>query len=42
MAEHDRLTLAPVLVENFNAVLRFDKTHVTLPVGLSVAPLFSW
>jgi hypothetical protein len=31
MAEHERLTLAPVLVEDFNAVLRFNKAHVTLP-----------
>src|SRR5262245_50529762 len=30
MAEYNRLTLAPVLVEDFNAVLRFNKTHVTL------------
>ena len=31
MAERERLTLAPILVENFNAVLRFDKAHVALP-----------
>jgi hypothetical protein len=24
MAEHDRLTLAPVFVENLNAIFRFD------------------
>src|SRR5207302_8854927 len=28
MAEHDRLTLAPVLVENLNAVFGFDGIHV--------------
>src|SRR4051812_44748026 len=46
MAEHHRLTLAPVLVENFDAVLRFDKAHVTLPcrsfsctASLMVTPL---
>lgn len=32
VAEHDRLALAPVLVENLNAVLRFDKAHVSLLV----------
>ena len=30
VAEHDGLTLAPVLVIDFDAVLRFDKAHVTL------------
>src|SRR6476646_2229793 len=30
MAEHDGLTFAPVLVENLNAVFRFDTPHVTL------------
>ena len=29
VAEHDRLTLAPVLVIDFDAVLCFDKAHVT-------------
>src|SRR5580704_18395684 len=31
VAEHDGLTLAPVLVIDFDAVLRFDKTHVKHP-----------
>jgi hypothetical protein len=30
VAEHDRLALAPVLVKDLNAVLRFDKAHVSL------------
>ena len=29
MTEHNGLTLAPVLVKNFDAVLRFDKAHAT-------------
>src|SRR4051794_12630923 len=28
MAEHDRLTLAPILVENLDAVFRFDGIHL--------------
>jgi hypothetical protein len=31
MMEDNRLALAPVLVENLSAVLRFDKAHVSLP-----------
>src|SRR6516225_1235021 len=31
VAEHDGLTLAPVLVIDFDAVPRFDKAHVTHP-----------
>src|SRR5262252_2238832 len=31
MMEDNRLALAPVFVKNFNAVLRFDKAHVSLP-----------
>jgi hypothetical protein len=30
VAEHDRLALAPVLVKDLNAVLRFDNAHVSL------------
>src|SRR5262245_31653517 len=30
MAEHDGLPFAPILVEDFNAVFRFDETHVYL------------
>src|SRR5262249_35201926 len=41
VAEHDGLTLAPVFVKNFNAVLRFDKTHVTLP-DISVQMNVEW
>jgi hypothetical protein len=28
MTEHDRLTLAPVLVENLDAIFRFDGIHM--------------
>ena len=31
MAEHDRLTAAPVLVENLDAVLGCDRWHVIAP-----------
>ena len=31
MAEHDGLTFAPVLIEDLNAVFRFDETHVIPP-----------
>jgi hypothetical protein len=31
MAEHDGLAFAPVFVKDFNAVLRFDEAHVSLP-----------
>src|SRR6516165_1242107 len=31
VAEHDGLALTPVFAKNFNAVLCFDKAHVTLP-----------
>src|SRR5262245_16446675 len=31
MAEHNGLTFAPILVEDFNAVFRFYKAHVSLP-----------
>src|SRR5262245_22365917 len=41
VAEHDGLTLTPVFVKNFNAVLRFDKTHVTLP-DISVQMNVEW
>src|SRR5262245_23046984 len=30
VAEHDGLTFAPILVEDFNAVFRRDETHVYL------------
>ena len=31
MAEHDGLTFAPILIEDFDAVFGFDETHVHLP-----------
>src|SRR5262249_40469058 len=41
VAEHDGLALAPVLVKNFHAVLRFDKAHVMLP-DISVQMNVEW
>jgi hypothetical protein len=38
MTEHDSLTLAPVLVENLNAVFRFDGIHVDDFVLLARGP----
>jgi hypothetical protein len=39
MAEHDGLTLAPVLVEDLDAVLCRDRAHVTSPFGGSLADI---
>jgi hypothetical protein len=41
MMEDNRLALAPVFVKNFDAVLRFDKAHVTLP-DISVQMNVEW
>src|SRR5712692_3898709 len=35
MAEHDGLTLAPVLIENLNAVFGGDRVHGTCSLGTS-------
>jgi hypothetical protein len=34
VAEHDRLALAPVLVEDFDAVLGGDRRHGPAPIQL--------
>jgi hypothetical protein len=41
MMEDNRLALAPVFVKDFDAILRFDKAHVTLP-DISVQMNVEW